>query len=78
MIQPSEEALERKFSLKGGTGSNTKHFSLYHKIEFEYNKDSGAFLRLEVREQFQFGPRKFFFFSVDLLIQMKQIAKVKS
>ena len=74
VIEPTAAELEQDIPLKGGKGSNAKHFSLYYEIEFKYDEDSGAFLGLNVREQFQFGPSKWF--PVETLIQMKKIEKV--
>ena len=68
--------LEQDIPWKGGKGSTEKHFSLYQEIECKYHEDSGAFLGLYVREQFQFGPSKWF--PLETLIQMKKIAKVKT
>jgi len=76
VLEPTAAELEQDIPLKGGKGSNAKHFSLYHEIEFKYHERTGAFLGLNVREQFQFGPSKWF--PVETLIQMKKIAKVQS
>ena len=76
VLEPTAAELEQEIPLKGGKGSNAKHFSLYHEIEFKYHERTGAFLGLNVREQFQFGPSQWF--PVETLIQMKKIAKVQS
>ena len=71
VLQPTPAELEKDLPLKGGKGSNAKHFTLYHEIEFMYDQRAGAFLGLSVREQFQFGPSKFFPF--DTLLKMKKM-----
>ena len=76
VLEPTPAELEQDIPLKGGKGSNAKHFSLYHEIEFKYHERTGSFLGLNVREQFQFGPSKWF--PVETLIQMKKIPKVQS
>ena len=58
VLEPTAAELEQDIPLKGQKGSNAKHFSLYHEIEFMYHERTGAFLGLNVREQFQFGPSK--------------------
>ena len=35
-----------------GKAQNAKHFNLYYAIEFKYDEDIGAFLGLNIREQF--------------------------
>ena len=60
VLEPTAAELEQDIPLKGGKGSNAKHFSLYHEIEFKYHERTGAFLGLNVREQFQFGPSQWF------------------
>jgi len=57
----------------GGKGSNAKNFTLYHEIEFSYYERTGAFLGLCVREQFQFGPTKFF--PLQTLLEMKKMVR---
>ena len=71
VIQPTAAELESRLPLKGGKGSNAKHFTLYHEIEFVYHPETGAFMGLTVREQFQFGPSKFF--PLESLLQMKKM-----
>ena len=51
-----------------------KPFSLYHEIEFKYHKKTSVFLAMNVREQFQFVPSKWF--PLDTLIQMKKLQRV--
>ena len=74
VLQPTAADLEKALPLRGGKGSNAKHFTLYHEIEFVCDERTGAFLGLSVREQFQFGPSKFF--ALDTLLQMKKMEKL--
>ena len=74
VVQATAAELEKELPLKGGKGSNAKHFSLYHEIDFSYNELTGAFLGLSVREQFQFGPSKFS--PLQTLLQMKKMEKL--
>ena len=50
VLEPTPAELEQEIPLKGGKGSNAKHFNLYHEIEFKYDEKSGAFLGLNVKE----------------------------
>ena len=59
VVQPTPADLETDIPLKGGKVSNAKHLNLYHEVEFRYDPYTEAFLGLDVREQFQFGPSKF-------------------
>ena len=71
VLQPTAAELEKELPVRGGKGSNAKHFTLYHEIEFSYDNRTGAFLGIKVREQFQFGPSKFF--PLQSLLQMKKV-----
>ena len=59
VVEPAPADAEVPIPLKGGKGSKAKHFGLYHQIQFVYHPDTGAFLGLNVREQFNFGPYTF-------------------
>ena len=74
VIQPTAAELESRLPFKGGKASNAKHFSLYHEIDFVYHPQTGAFMGLTVREQFQFGPSKFF--PLESLLQMKKMEQL--
>ena len=76
VIEPAPADAEVPIPLKGGKGSKAKHFGLYHQIQFVYDPVTGAFLGLNVREQFNFGP--YTFLELEKLVQMKKIEKVKS
>ena len=74
-MQAADANAEVPIPLKGGKGSKAKHFGVYHQIQFVYAPNTGAFLGLNVREQFNFGP--YTFLELDKLVQMKKIEKVK-
>ena len=75
VVQAADANAEVPIPLKGGKGSKAKHFGVYHQIQFVYAPNTGAFLGLNVREQFNFGP--YTFLELDKLVQMKKIEKVK-
>ena len=52
VLQLTAADLEKNLPVKGGKGSNAKHFTLYHEIEYVYHERTGAILGLSVREKF--------------------------
>ena len=75
VIQPTAAELETDYLLRVGKVQmlNTFH-CITRLIDFVYHPQTGAFMGLTVREQFQFGPSKFF--PLESLLQMKKMEQL--
>ena len=51
VVEPADADAGVPIPLKGGK-SKAKHFGLYHQIQFVYHPAIGAFVGLNIREQF--------------------------